>query len=120
MLKQALKCFEDALRSSGGRNMMAMMGKARVQYSMGKYGEALKAYQSVLERNPNLIDPDPRIGIGCCYWQLGHKDEAAMAWQRALELVSLSKTVDFLVLMQNTESRLKECPHPACCLQSPN
>ncbi|OCK78598.1 hypothetical protein K432DRAFT_406325 [Lepidopterella palustris CBS 459.81] len=90
-LKQAAKCFEDALRSSGGKNIMAMMGKARVHYSMGKFPEALKAYQSVLERAPDIIDPDPRIGIGCCFWQLGHKDDAQIAWQRALELNPKSK-----------------------------
>jgi RNA polymerase-associated protein CTR9 len=90
-LKQAAKCFEDALRTSGGRNLMAKMGKARVSYSMGKYAEALKGYQNVLESSPGLIDPDPRIGIGCCYWQLGYKDDAASAWQRSLELNSHSK-----------------------------
>lgn len=71
--------------------MMAMMGKARVNYSLGDYPKALKAYQNVLERAPDLIDPDPRIGIGCCYWQLGHKDDAATAWNRALELVRSPK-----------------------------
>jgi RNA polymerase-associated protein CTR9 len=90
-LKQASKCFEDALRTSGGRNLMAKMGKARVSYSMGKYADALKAYQNVLESSPGLIDPDPRIGIGCCYWQLGYKDDAASAWQRSLELNPNSK-----------------------------
>jgi RNA polymerase-associated protein CTR9 len=86
-LKQAAKCFEDALRASHGKNLMAKLGKARVNYSMGKYTEALKQYQQVLESSPNLIDPDPRIGIGCCFWYLGHKDEAAAAWERSLELV---------------------------------
>lgn len=87
-LKQAAKCFEDALRASHGKNLMAKLGKARVNYSMGKYPEALKLYQQVLESSPNLVDPDPRIGIGCCFWYLGHKDEAAGAWERSLELVS--------------------------------
>ncbi|OAG05786.1 uncharacterized protein CC84DRAFT_1092411 [Paraphaeosphaeria sporulosa] len=90
-LKQAVKCFEDAIRASGGKNLMAKMGKARVSYSMGKYAEALKAYQSILESSPGLIDPDPRIGIGCCFWQLGFKDDAATAWQRSLELNPQSK-----------------------------
>ena len=87
-LKQATKCFDDALRASGGRNMMAAMGKARVHFSLGKYAEALQAYQTVLERAPDMVDPDPRIGIGCCLWQLGHVDDAKIAWERALELVS--------------------------------
>jgi RNA polymerase-associated protein CTR9 len=87
-LKQALKCFEDALRSSNQKNVMALMGKARIQYSLGKFPEALKLYQTVLDKAPHIIDPDPRIGIGCCFWQLGHKDDAQRAWERALELVS--------------------------------
>jgi RNA polymerase-associated protein CTR9 len=86
-LKQAAKCFEDALRASHGKNLMAKLGKARVNYSMGKFAEALKQYQQILESSPNLIDPDPRIGIGCCFWQLGHKDDAAAAWERSRELV---------------------------------
>lgn len=90
-LKQAVKCFDDAVRASGGRNLMAKMGKARVSYSMGKYAEALKGYQNILESSPGLTDPDPRIGIGCCIWQLGFKDDAAAAWQRAHELNPQSK-----------------------------
>ncbi|KAF2788003.1 hypothetical protein K505DRAFT_256487 [Melanomma pulvis-pyrius CBS 109.77] len=100
-LKQAAKCFEDALRSSGGKNLMAKMGKARVNYSMGKYAEALKAYQNVLESSPELIDPDPRIGIGCCFWQLGFKDDAAGAWQRSLDLNPKSKIALVLLGVYN-------------------
>lgn len=100
-LKQAAKCFEDALRASGGRNLMAKMGKARVNYSMGKWQDALKAYQNILESSPDLIDPDPRIGIGCCFWQLGYKDEAANAWHRSLELNPKSKVALILLGIYN-------------------
>jgi RNA polymerase-associated protein CTR9 len=100
-LKQAAKCFEDALRASGGRNLMAKMGKARVSYSMGKWAEALKGYQNVLESSPDLVDPDPRIGIGCCFWQLGFKDDAAGAWQRSLDLNSKSKIALLLLGLYN-------------------
>lgn len=86
-LRQALKCFEDAIRVSVGRNMMAMLGKARALYSLGKYADALESYQEVLMKMPDLRDPDSRIGIGCCLWQLGFKEEARDAWERALELV---------------------------------
>lgn len=88
MYKQAAKCFDDSLRATYGKNLMAKLGKARVNYAMGKYADALKMYQTVLESSPDLIDPDPRIGIGCCFWHLGFKDDAAGAWQRSLDLVS--------------------------------
>ncbi|KAF9694940.1 hypothetical protein EKO04_006989 [Ascochyta lentis] len=100
-LKQAAKCFEDALRASGGKNLMAKMGKARVSYSMGKHAEALKLYQGIMESSPDLIDPDPRIGIGCCFWQLGFKDDAASAWQRSLELNPTSKIATVLLGVYN-------------------
>ncbi len=86
-LRQAVKCFEDSLRTSGGKNMMAKLGRSRAQFSLGKYADALHGYQEVLAAAPDLYDPDPRIGVGCCLWQLGHKDDAKVAWQRALELV---------------------------------
>jgi RNA polymerase-associated protein CTR9 len=66
---------------------MAMLGKARVFYSMGKYGEAYNQFQHVLQRAPSTFDPDPRIGLGCCLWQLGHIEDAKQAWERALDLV---------------------------------
>jgi RNA polymerase-associated protein CTR9 len=100
-LKQAAKCFDDSLRASAGRNLMAKMGKARVSYSLGKWAEALKGYQSVLESSPDLLDPDPRIGIGCCFWQLGFKDDAATAWKRSLDLNPQSKIAMILLGLYN-------------------
>ena len=86
-LRQAIKCFDEASKVSGGRNMMAILGAARAHFSLGKYAEALKEYQEVLSKMPHLQDPDPRIGVGCCFWQLGYREEAREAWERALELV---------------------------------
>jgi RNA polymerase-associated protein CTR9 len=100
-LKQAAKCFDDALRASSGKNLMAKMGKARVSYSLGKWAEALKTYQNVLESSPDLTDPDPRIGIGCCFWQLGFKDDAAGAWKRSLDLNPKSKIALILLGIYN-------------------
>ncbi|KAF2012715.1 TPR-like protein [Aaosphaeria arxii CBS 175.79] len=102
-LKQAAKCFEDALRASNGKNLLAKLGKARVNFSMGKYADALKIYQNVLESSPGLIDPDPRIGIGCCFWNLGFKDDAAQAWQRALDLNPKSKQALILLGIYNVQ-----------------
>ncbi|KAK4622120.1 Tetratricopeptide repeat protein 1 [Fulvia fulva] len=96
-LKQATRNFEDAYKASNAKNLMAIMGKAKVQYSHGKYAEAYTLYQQVLERAPELIDPDPRIGIGCCLWQLGHKENAKEAWQRALALSEDSSIANIML-----------------------
>lgn len=88
-LRQALKCFDESSKAFGGRNIMAILGRARAHYSLGRYAEALEGYQKVLMRMPGLTDPDPRIGIGCCLWQLGFKDQAKVAWERALALVCI-------------------------------
>ncbi|KAG6090536.1 hypothetical protein E4U30_002244 [Claviceps sp. LM220 group G6] len=97
LLKTAVKSFDDALRVSQGKNMLALMGKARAYFSMHKYGDALTAYQDVLQKMPDLVDPDPRIGIGCCFWQLGYKADAKVAWERSLEINPESKVANILV-----------------------
>ncbi|PHH77676.1 hypothetical protein CDD80_328 [Ophiocordyceps camponoti-rufipedis] len=97
LLKNGVKSFEDALRVSQGKNMLALMGKARALYSMHKYAEALTAYQDVLQKMPDLVDPDPRIGIGCCFWQLGFKQDAKATWERCLEIDPESKVANILL-----------------------
>ncbi|KOS18405.1 Tetratricopeptide repeat protein 1 [Escovopsis weberi] len=97
LLKTAAKSFDDALRVSQGKNMLALMGKARALFSLHKFPEALTAYQDVLQKMPDLVDPDPRIGIGCCFWQLGFKDDAKVAWERSLEINPESKVANILL-----------------------
>lgn len=97
LLRSALKSFEDAIRVSQGKNMLAVMGKSRALFSLGKYAEALAGYQDVLQRMPDMVDPDPRLGIGACFWQLGYKDDAKAAWERCLEINPDSKTANILL-----------------------
>ncbi|KAF2425762.1 hypothetical protein EJ08DRAFT_700160 [Tothia fuscella] len=96
-LKAALRSFEEANRGSRGTNIMAMLGKARVLYSQAKYGDAYSAFQMVLQRSPNPLEPDPRIGLGCCLWQLGHLEDAKQAWERALDLNPDSNIANMLL-----------------------
>ncbi|KAG9233452.1 RNA polymerase II transcription elongation factor-like protein [Amylocarpus encephaloides] len=97
ILRAALKSFDDAIRVSGGRNMMAVLGKSRALFSLGKHADALEGYQEALHKMPDLIDPDPRIGIGCCFWQLGFKEDAKSAWERSLEINPESKIANILL-----------------------
>ncbi|KAJ5095112.1 hypothetical protein N7532_007403 [Penicillium argentinense] len=96
-LRQALKCFDESSKAFGGRNVMALLGRARALYMLGRYPEALDSYQKVLIKVPNLTDPDPRIGLGCCLWQLGFKDQAKAAWERSLALNPDSKVANILL-----------------------
>ncbi|KAK2855649.1 hypothetical protein FQN49_004983 [Arthroderma sp. PD_2] len=96
-LQQAIKCFDESSKAFGGRNIMAILGRARANYMLGRYGEALEGYQEALIKMPNMRDPDPRIGIGCCLWQLDFKDQAKVAWNRALTLNPDSKAANILL-----------------------
>ena len=96
-LRNAQKSFEDAIRISAGKNMLAILGKARTMFSLGNYAEALKAYQQVLTNMPELTDPDSRIGIGACLWMLNLKEDAKHAWERALEVNPDSKIANILL-----------------------
>jgi len=97
LLRSALKCFEQANEVSHGKNMLAVMGKARTLFSLGKYAESLAGYQEALSKMPDMVDPDPRIGIGCCFWQLGFKDDAKIAWERCLEISPDSRIASILL-----------------------
>lgn len=85
-LDEALKTFNGILRNHT-RNVFALMGKARILHVKRHYAEALRAYQDVLRISPRL-KPDPRIGIGLCFWQLNCPIEAKAAWERSAALVS--------------------------------
>jgi RNA polymerase-associated protein CTR9 len=121
-LRQALKCFEESSKAFGGRNIMAILGRARALYMLGRYADAMADYQKVLMQVPNLTDPDPRIGLGCCLWQLGFKDQAKVAWERSMALVCF----DFLCTQEMgtlanyafflLEPRFQGCQRPPRCL----
>mgnify|MGYP001031793083 CR=1 FL=1 len=81
----ALNIFDKLLKIDQN-NCFALMGKAQIILNKSKnYNAALKLYQQVLVLNP-LMKPDPRIGIGICFWLLKDEKMALKSWERALEL----------------------------------
>ena len=96
-LRQALKCFDDALRASNQQDVFALLGKAKAQFSLNNLPASLALYQQALERAPDMLDPDPRIGVGVCLWTLGHKELASQAWERSLSLNPESKIANILI-----------------------
>lgn len=82
---KALQVFDTLLKADSA-NCVALLGKAQIVLSRTQnYAGALKLYQQVLVLNP-LMKPDPRLGIGICFWFLKDKAMALSAWERALEL----------------------------------
>lgn len=68
----------DILLQNNPRNCLALLGKGKLYLYRQNYLAALKVFQKVLQLNP-LLRPDPRIGIGLCYWFLDRKDLANQA-----------------------------------------
>ncbi|KDQ14109.1 hypothetical protein BOTBODRAFT_32898 [Botryobasidium botryosum FD-172 SS1] len=83
-MDEALRSFEGVLQMKP-TNIVALLGKARILYARRQHREALRIFQQVLRYNPKAT-PDPRIGIGLCFWALGNHEKAKMAWQRSLEV----------------------------------
>ncbi|AAW41751.1 hypothetical protein CNBB5210 [Cryptococcus deneoformans B-3501A] len=65
-------------------NLMALTAQARLQFARRSHLQALQTYQKLLTLAPEM-SPDPRIGLGLCFWQLGDRAKARTAWERALE-----------------------------------
>ncbi|KAL6451524.1 CTR9 RNA polymerase-associated protein CTR9 [Candida maltosa Xu316] len=81
----ATEIFDRILRIDPN-NCFAILGKAQSLLNKSKnYSVALKLYQQVLILNP-VMKPDPRLGIGLCFWFLKDDKMAIQAWERSLEL----------------------------------
>lgn len=81
----AIDIFDRILRIDPN-NCFALLGKAQSVLNKTKnYSHALKLYQQVLILNP-LMKPDPRLGIGLCFWFLKDDKMAIQAWERSLQL----------------------------------
>ncbi|GAA5839447.1 hypothetical protein JCM11251_002729 [Rhodosporidiobolus azoricus] len=81
-LDEASRIFERLLAEEPN-HLMALMGRARILFSQRSFTPALKTYQQVLKLSPSFL-PDPRIGIGLCFWMLGDKEKAMRAWERSM------------------------------------
>ncbi|KAK1229557.1 protein required for normal CLN1 and CLN2 G1 cyclin expression [Marasmius sp. AFHP31] len=84
LFDEAMRTFEQVL-SDKPTNIVALFGKARILYTRRNYAQALQTFQLVLRYSPNC-QPDPRIGIGLCFWAMDNKAKAKAAWERSLEV----------------------------------
>lgn len=84
-LDDSWKSFNLVLQSRP-TNIIALLGKARISYARKQYTPALRLFQQVLQLKPDA-QPDPRVGIGMCYWAMEQKQRARLCWERSLEVV---------------------------------
>jgi len=78
--------------------------QGRILYTQRDPLNALRLFQRILQLNPQSL-PDPRIGIGLCFWVLNSKEKAKAAWKRSLSLVSLPS---FSLSLQSDEGETRQ------------
>lgn len=89
-VEKSLEIFDKLLKIDSS-NCFALLGKAQIMLKKTKnYAAALKLYQQVLLINPTM-KPDPRLGIGLCFWLLKDEKMAITSWERSFELDANSK-----------------------------
>ncbi|KAJ4488867.1 RNA polymerase II-associated protein [Lentinula edodes] len=101
-MDEALRSFEDVLATKP-TNLVALLGKGRILYMRRNYPQALQIFQQVLRYNP-YCHPDPRIGIGLCFWAMNNQAKAKAAWERSLELNPSDWTAQLLLGLESVNS----------------
>ncbi|SJM84954.1 probable RNA polymerase-associated protein CTR9 [Zygosaccharomyces bailii] len=86
-------------------NSMFLLLRAKLLYQKKNYMASLRAFQELLVINP-VMHPDPRIGIGLCFWQLKDYKIAISAWKRALQLNPADENAAVLVLLGDFHNSL--------------
>ncbi|GAV52868.1 hypothetical protein ZYGR_0AI01500 [Zygosaccharomyces rouxii] len=86
-------------------NSMFLLLRAKLLYQKKNYMASLRAFQELLVINP-VMYPDPRVGIGLCFWQLKDYKLAIAAWQRALQLNPANNNAAVLVTLGDFHNSL--------------
>ncbi|KAG0084567.1 protein required for normal CLN1 and CLN2 G1 cyclin expression [Podila epicladia] len=104
LLLLARNSFDDAHRhfkqvlGENPRSIPAMLGMARIQFVRENYAAALTTYRNALRYQPDC-KPDPRIGMGLCFYKLGMPEAAQQSFERAVELDPKNATAHVLLAM---------------------
>ncbi|AEY99220.1 FAGR398Wp [Eremothecium gossypii FDAG1] len=88
-------------------NVLFLLMRAKLLYQKKNYAAALRLFQELLVLDPTL-QPDPRIGIGMCFWQLRDTYMAVKAWERALQMNKNNRAASILVMLGKFRSALTD------------
>jgi len=73
---------DEAFIVQEAEDMRAKLKEAETAYSKRKYDKALKAYEYVIELDPENIQA--RCNLGLCYWQTGDTDRAISVFEKVI------------------------------------
>lgn len=99
------------------QNAFFLLLRAKLLYQKKNYMASLKNFQELLVINP-VMQPDPRIGIGLCFWQLKDYKIAISSWKRALELNPENENAAILVLLGDLHTSLTVSENDSAFTQS--
>ncbi|SCU84172.1 LADA_0D00254g1_1 [Lachancea dasiensis] len=88
-------------------NVLFLLVRAKLFYQKKNYPVSLRLFQELLVLNP-VLRPDPRIGIGMCFWQLKDHKMAIRSWRRSLQLAPNNLNVKILLLLGEFHSALTQ------------
>lgn len=88
-------------------NCFFILLRAKILYQKKNYVASLRLFQELLVLNP-VLQPDPRLGIGMCFWQLKDHKMAINSWKRAKEINPRNKNASILVLLGEFHNSLTE------------
>ncbi|SCU98999.1 LANO_0F00430g1_1 [Lachancea nothofagi CBS 11611] len=88
-------------------NVLFLLVMAKLFYQKKNYTVSLRLFQELLVLNP-VLKPDPRIGIGMCFWQLKDHKMAIRSWKRSLELSPENANLQILLLLGDFHSALTQ------------
>lgn len=86
-------------------NSLFLLLRAKLLFQKKNFQASLRSFQELLVINP-VMQPDPRIGIGLCFWHLKDYKIAVTSWKRALELNAEDKSAAILVLLGDFHNTL--------------
>ena len=90
-LDDAHRHFKQVL-GENPRSIPALLGMARIHFVRENYSQALSLYRNVLKMLPEC-NPNPRLGLGLCFYKLGMLEQAQLAFERCIEVASITRQI---------------------------
>ncbi|KAG0211863.1 protein required for normal CLN1 and CLN2 G1 cyclin expression [Mortierella sp. GBA30] len=105
-LDDAHRHFKQVL-GENPRSIPALLGMARIHFIRENYTQALALYRNVLKMLPDC-NPNPRLGMGLCFYKLGMLEQAQQAFERCIENGQDATAHVLLAMLQFNRCKLSD------------